>query len=85
MSSERSRLPVYLDSSLVRAVRTLAARSGRSDTEIVEDALRSYLGAPGDGAGQSLREMLDGRAEVADDEALSLAYAELHAARRSRR
>ena len=84
----RKKTTVYLDPELLRAVKVLAAGTGRHDYEIVEDALRRYLAAPPDETGrQALRELLGrlgGRADPSDEEALDLAYTELHAARRMR-
>jgi len=71
----RSRTTLSLDSQVLRAARIAAARSGKRDSEIVEEALRSYLG---------LRVVDNVRATsgLAADAAESLAYAELHASRR---
>ena len=84
----RKKTTVYLDPELLRAVKVLAAGTGRHDYEIVEDALRRYLATPPVETGrQALRELLGRlgeRADLSDEEALDLAYAELHAARRMR-
>ena len=66
----------------------LAASSGRHDYEILEDALRQYLHtAQAETSRQALRELLDqlaGQEAMSDEEALDMAYTELHAARRTR-
>ena len=66
-----------------------AATSGRHDYEILEEALRHYLSAmEAEADRNALRAFLDqpGRpSELSDEEALDMAYAELHAPRRARR
>jgi predicted transcriptional regulator len=89
MSTARKKTTVYLDPDLLRAVKVLAASSGRHDYEVVEEALSQYVdSAMADARRQALRDLLSelgGDAEPTDDAALSLAYAELHAARHDRR
>jgi len=54
-----------------------ATRSGRQEAEVVEDALRRYLGFDG-----LLEEIWAANAEgLSEDEAMELAYFELRAAR----
>lgn len=88
MAIARKKTTVYLDPELLRAVKVVAASSGRQDYEIVEDALRQYLHTDqAETSRQELRELLDqmaGHETLSDEEALDLAYAELHAARRTR-
>jgi hypothetical protein len=62
---------VYIDEDLLRAARVAAARSGKKDYEILEAALRGYLG-------METLETVRVRADLTDDEALALAYRELH-------
>jgi predicted transcriptional regulator len=85
----RKKTTVYLDPDLLRALKVMAASSGRHEYEVIEDALRRYLSTPQAGTSrQALRELLsqlDTHAELSDEEALDLAYAELHAARREHR
>lgn len=89
MAVERKKTTVYLDAELLRAVKVLAASSGRHDYEVFEDALREYLGTARAEAGRAelraLLERLGERAELSDEAALDLAYTELRAARRARR
>lgn len=40
----KKKTTVYLDEDLLRSARVMAARTGRKDYEVFEDALRSYLG-----------------------------------------
>ena len=89
MAITRKKTTVYLDPELLRAVKVVAASSGRHDYEILEDAVRQYLHtAQAEASRQELRELLDqlgGQDALSDEEALKLAYDELHAARRARR
>lgn len=72
---------VYVDEDLLTAVKVAAARSGKREYEVVEDALRRHLG---------LQEVLEriwartGAEAVDSEEALGLAYRELRAARAER-
>jgi hypothetical protein len=88
MAIARRKTTVYLDPELLRAIKVLAASTGRHDYEVVEDALRRYLRSLSSEAGRQdlgdLLRLLDGRADLTDDAALSLAYSELRAARRAR-
>lgn len=77
MATKR-KVTVYLDPDVARAAKVRAARSERRDSEIVEDALRAYLGIAALDQAQEL-------STLGEDEALELAYKELHAARRKRR
>ena len=89
MAITRKKTTVYLDPELLRAVKVVAASSGRHDYEILEDAVRQYLHtAQAEASRQELRELLDqlgGQNTMSDEEALKLAYDELHAVRRARR
>ncbi len=62
---------VYLEDELLRAMRVAAARAGKQDSQIVEDALRAYLGL-------ELLERVGARAALTEEDALALAYHELH-------
>ena len=66
-----------LDSRVLRAARIAAARAGKRDSEIVEEALRSYLGLD---VVAAVRE----RAVMGAEAAERLAYDELHASRARR-
>lgn len=71
----RAKTTVYLDPDLLRAAKVQAARTGRKDYEIFEDALRAYLG---------FGVLADAwsRSGLGETEAIELAYRELHASRR---
>jgi hypothetical protein len=71
----RKKTTVYLEPDLLRAAKVWAARTGRKDYEILEEALRSYLGL-------EVIENVWARSDLAEDEALELAYKEIHASRR---
>ena len=74
----RTKTTVYLEPEVLRATRIRAARTGKRDSQIVEDALRQFLGL-------SVVDEIRGRADLDEEAALSLAYDELHALRRERR
>jgi hypothetical protein len=77
----RRKTTVYVDEELLRAARIEAARLGRSDSDVFEEALRRLLRLD-----VADRVWARNAAEPLDpDEALALAYAELGAARRGRR
>lgn len=73
----RKKTTVYLEEGLLRQAKIAAARSGRHDYEVIESALQRYLGL----------EVVDrvwarnAATPLDPDEALSLVYAELRAAR----
>lgn len=74
MALMRKKTTVYLESDLLRAAKVWAARTGRRDYEVMEEALRLYLGL-------DVIENVWARSDLAEDDALSLAYEEMHAAR----
>ena len=74
----RSKTTVYLDPGVLRATRAHAARTGKRNSDIVEQALREYLGL-------ALVERTRAKADLSEDEAMKLAYDELHAMRAERR
>ena len=67
---------VYLEDDLLRATKIAAARTGKRDYQVVEEALRAYLGL-------ELLERVGARSKLSEDEAIKLAYQELHRSRRS--
>ena len=71
----KQRTTVTLDERVLRAVRVKAARTGRRDSEVIEDALRRDLGL-------ELLERIWERGNLDEDEALGLAVEEQHRARR---
>ena len=69
----RRKTTVYLEDDLLRATKVAAARAGKRDYQVVEEALRAYLGF-------ELLERVAARSDLKGDEALDLAYRELHQA-----
>lgn len=74
----RSKTTVYLDPDVLRATRIRAARTGKRDSDVVEEALREYLGL-------AVIDRVRSRSNLAEDEAMALAYEELHASRKERK
>jgi predicted transcriptional regulator len=72
----RRKTTIYVDDELLRATKVAAARTGKRDYQIIEEALRAYLGL-------ELLERVGARSKLSEDEALGLAYRELHQSRRS--
>lgn len=67
----KTKTTVYLDEDVLRGARVMAARSGKRDYEVVEEALRAYLG-------MDVLERAFGAADMAEDDALRLAVEEVH-------
>lgn len=78
MATSKRRVTVYLDPDIARAAKVRAARLDKRDSEVIEDALRAHLGIAALDEAQRL-------STLDEDQALELANAELHAARRERR
>jgi hypothetical protein len=74
----RTKATVYLDPEVLRAMRVRAARAGKRDSDVVEEALREYLGL-------AVVDRIRARSAFDPEEAERLAYEELHAMRRERR
>lgn len=75
----KHRATFSLDENVLRATRVAAARAGRRDSEIVEDALRRYLAI---GVLEEIwRRRPADAPDLSDEEALRLARDEQHAAR----
>jgi hypothetical protein len=74
----RKKVTLYVDEDVMRAARVRAARTDKRDSEIVEEALRAYLGF----------DVVAGvwsRSDLGEDEAMRLAVEETHAARAEKR
>jgi adenylylsulfate kinase-like enzyme len=67
---------VTIDERVMRALRVKAARTGRRDSDVIEEALRHDLGF-------DLLERVWERAGLDEDEALKLAVEAQHEARRA--
>ena len=70
----RTRTTLSLDSQVLRAARIAAARAGKRDSEIVEAALRAYLGF-------DVIDRIRAKSDISADAAAKLAYDELHTSR----
>lgn len=71
----RKKTTVYMDEDLLKAAKIMAVRTGKKEYQVLEDALRQYLGL-------GVIEKVWRRGTLREDRALRLAYKELHAARR---
>jgi gamma-glutamyl:cysteine ligase YbdK (ATP-grasp superfamily) len=74
----KTRTTLTVDEDVLRAVRIKAARTGKRDSEVIEDSLRRDLGI------DALEEIWAKVTPVPEKDGLELAYAELHAMRRER-
>jgi len=70
----KQRTTVTLDERVLRAVRVKAARTGRRDSDVIEEALRRDLGL-------ELLERIWETADMDEDEALALAVEAQHKTR----
>lgn len=77
MSKTRTTLTV--DEEVLRAVRIKAARTGKRDSEVIEESLRRDLGL------DALEEIWARVKPLPEKESLDLANAELHAMRKEKR
>jgi hypothetical protein len=73
----RSKATVYLDPEVLRATRIRAARTGKRDSDVVEEALREYLGL-------AVVDRVRARSDLTGDQAIAFAYEELRAERKGR-
>ncbi len=71
------RTTLTIDEDVLRAVRVRAARSGKGDSEVIEDAVRQQLGL------DLLRRVWE-NAELSEDEAMALAIEAQHGSRAQR-
>ncbi len=62
---------IYLEDDVLRAARVAAARSGKRDSQILEEALRAHLGL-------ELLERVGSRSTLNETDALDLATEERH-------
>ena len=74
----RTKATVYLDPEVLRATRVKAARTGKRDSDVVEEALREHLGF-------AVLDRVRARSTLTPQGAEKLAYVELHALRREKR
>ena len=74
----KTRTTLTIDEEVLRAVKVKAARTGKADGEVIEEALRRDLGL-------DLLDEMWSRSGLAEDEAIALAVEAQHATRRSKR
>jgi hypothetical protein len=72
------RTTLTIDDGVLRAVRVRAARSGKRDSEVIEEALRRDLGL-------DLLERIWQRNDISEEEAMALAVEAQHEMRRGPR
>lgn len=86
----RRKTTVYLDSDVLTATKVLAAARERSESQVVEDALRAYLRTSDvEAARADLRSLMDRLAQqgtdLDDEAAMAVAVEEVDAVRAARR
>ncbi len=74
----KTRTTLTIDEAVLRAVKVRAARTGKGDSEVIEEALRAHLGL-------DLLDRLWKRNNMGEEEAVALAVEAQHASRRRRR
>lgn len=67
-----------MDEEVLRAVKVRAARTGKGDSEVIEEAVRRHLGL-------DLLDRLWAKSDLDEQEAVDLAVEAQHATRRQRR
>jgi gamma-glutamyl:cysteine ligase YbdK (ATP-grasp superfamily) len=75
----KTRTTLTVDEEVLRAVRIKAARTGRRDSQVIEESLRRDLGL------NALEEIWAKVKPAPEKEGLELAYNELHEMRREKR
>lgn len=75
----KARTTVTLDEEVFRAVKIKAARSGKRDSEVIEESLRRDLGL------DALQDIWARVNPASEQEGMKLANAEVHAMRKERR
>ena len=85
----RRKTTVYLDTDLLTATKVLAAARQESESQVIENALREYLGGARLESARAdlmaLMERVAPRSDLGDDEAMTLAVEEVRAVRAARR
>ena len=74
----KSRTTISIDQQVLTAVRVRAARTGKADSEIIEEALRRDLGL-------DLLDRLWAKNDMPEDEAMALAHEAQRAVRHGKR
>ncbi|MDQ6728232.1 MAG: ribbon-helix-helix domain-containing protein [Actinomycetota bacterium] len=73
----KTRTTLTIDEEVLRSVKVRAARTGRGDSEVIEDAVRAHLGL-------DLLDRLWARNDMGEAQAVDLAVEAQHATRRRR-
>lgn len=76
--AKKRKVTYYLTEDLLRAERVHAARTSQRDSDVVEAALRAYLGF-------DVVERVWSRSDLSEDEAMDLAVTAIHDMRDERR
>ncbi|HEV2282060.1 MAG TPA: hypothetical protein VGX75_06685 [bacterium] len=71
----RKKTTIYVEDTLLKAAKVLAARTGKKEYEVFEDALRGHLGL-------ATLQTVWKRNTLAEKDALDVAYREIHASRK---
>jgi Ribbon-helix-helix protein, copG family len=74
----KTRTTLTIDDEVLRAVKVRAARTGKGDSEVIEEALRQHLGL-------DLLDRLWARNDLTEQQAMDLAIDAQHGTRRHRR
>jgi plasmid stability protein len=74
----KTRTTLTIDEDVLRAVKVRAARTGRGESEVIEDAVRKGLGL-------DLMDRLWARNDMPEDEAMALAIEAQESSRRTSR
>jgi hypothetical protein len=78
MAMARRKTTVYLDDEILRAAKVYAARKDLRDSDVIESALREYLGL------ELFEKVWSRNTDLDPDEAMQIAYDELTSARAER-
>ena len=78
MPSAKRKVTYYIAEDVLRAAKVRAARTDQRDSDVVERALRGYLGF-------DVVEQVWARSQLTEKDAMALAVSETHAARRRKR
>ncbi len=74
-----------IDGGLLQGIRRMAREQGRSERELLDEAVRRYLERSDPRRFEELLEDMSSRFDLDEAEAEKLAYEELHVMRRERR
>jgi len=78
MATDKRKVTFHINDQVLRAARVRAAREDRRDSDVVESALRRYLGF-------DVLERVWSRSDLTEEEAMRIAIEETHAYRSEKR